>query len=169
MPLIEDRSRPSSMADLRGCFSNPRKPLGSLISRVLRGSRARRPCTRAARLTDQRGPVRENSCQSQTRLSVSNRAELIDGYVAGVPVRELATRFNVHRGTVREIARQAGLAARQPELADAIRQDAARLYADGLTLAQFAMQLGISDEAVRSAVLACSGTIRPGGCRRVQV
>jgi hypothetical protein len=102
-------------------------------------------------------------------LSVSNRAELIDGYVAGVPVRELATRFNVHRGTVREIARQAGLAAHQPELADAIRQDAARLYADGLTLAQFAMQLGISDEAVRSAVLACSGTIRPGGCRRVQV
>jgi hypothetical protein len=78
-------------------------------------------------------------------------------------------RLNVHRGTVREIARQAGLAARQPELADAIRQDAARLYADGLTLAQFAMQLGISDEAVRSAVLACSGTIRPGGCRRVQV
>jgi len=50
--------------------------------------------------------------QSQTRLSVSNRAELIDGYVAGVPVRELATRFNVHRGAVREIARQAGLAAR---------------------------------------------------------
>src|SRR5207248_3345343 len=30
--LIEDRSRPSSMADLRGCFSNPRKPLGSPIS-----------------------------------------------------------------------------------------------------------------------------------------
>jgi hypothetical protein len=103
------------------------------------------------------------------RLSVSNRAELIDGYVAGVPVRELATRFNVHRGTVREIARQAGLAARQPELADAIRQDAARLYADGLTLAQVAMQLGISDEAVRSAVLACGGTIRRGGRRRVQV
>jgi DNA-directed RNA polymerase specialized sigma24 family protein len=46
-------------------------------------------------------------------MSVSNRAELIDGYVAGVPVRELATRFNVHRGTVREIARQAGLTARQ--------------------------------------------------------
>jgi len=50
--------------------------------------------------------------QSQTRLSVSNRAELIDGYVVGVPVREMATRFNVHRGAVREIARQAGLAAR---------------------------------------------------------
>src|SRR5439155_26330417 len=99
-------------------------------------------------------PVREIR-QSQTRLSVSNRAELIDGYVVGVPVRELAKRFNVHRGAVREIARQAGLAARYPELADAIRPHAARLYAVGLTPAQLAMPLGSSAEAALSAVVAC--------------
>lgn len=102
-------------------------------------------------------------------MSVYNRAKLLAGYTAGVPVREVATRFKVHRGTLREIARQAGLAARQPELHDAIRQDAARLYADGLTLAQVAGRVGISDEAVRSAVLACGDTIRPSGRRRVQV
>lgn len=111
--------------------------------------------------------MRESSRQSQTRLSVSNRAELIAGYANDVPVRELATRFNVHRGTVREIARQAGLAARRPELPDAIRQDAAQLYAGGMTLAQVAARLGISNEAVRSAVFACGGTIRAGGRRRV--
>ncbi|MBN1098041.1 helix-turn-helix domain-containing protein [Blastococcus sp. TML/C7B] len=105
--------------------------------------------------------MRENSRQSQTRLSVSNRAELIAGYADGVPVRELATRFNVHRGTVREIARQAGLAARRPELPDATRQDAAQLYAGGLT------RLAVSTEAVRSAVIASGGTIRAGGRRRV--
>lgn len=118
-------------------------------------------------MTDERGPVRENSRQSQTRLSVSNRAELIAGYADGVPVRELATRFNVHRGTVREIARQAGLEARRPELPEAIRQDAGRLYADGLTLAQVAARLGISNEAVRSAVVDSGGTIRSGGRRRI--
>lgn len=155
------------MVDLRSSFSNPRKPLGSLISRVLRGSRARRPHVRGARMTDERGPVRENSRHSQTRLSVSNRAELIAGYADGLPVWELATRFNVHRGSVREIARQAGLAARRPELPDAIRQDAAQLYADGLTLAQVAARLGISNEAVRSAVIACGGTLRAGGRSRV--
>lgn len=160
-------SSTSSIVDLRSSFSNPRKPLGSLISRVLRGSRARRPRTRGTLLADERGPVRENSRQSQTRLSVSNRAELIAGYAKGVPVRELATRFNVHRGTVREIAREAGLAARRPELPDAIRQDAAQLYAGGLTIAQVAARLGISNEAVRSAVIACGGTIRAGGRRRV--
>lgn len=127
-PRPADAGRGEMRVDLRSSFSNPRKPLGSLISRVLRGSRTRRPRNRAARITDQRGPVRENSRQSQTRLSVSNRAELLAGYTAGVPVRELATRFKLHRGTVREIARLAGLAARQPELPDAIRHDAAQLY-----------------------------------------
>jgi len=132
--------------DLRGSFSNPRKSLRSLIPRVLRGSRARRPRTRDGRITDQRGPVRENSRQSQTRLSVSSRADLLVGYASGVPVRELAAQFKVHRSTVREIARQTGLAARQPELPDTIRQGAARLYADGLPLAHVVTQLGISIE-----------------------
>ncbi|MBT2483085.1 MULTISPECIES: helix-turn-helix domain-containing protein [unclassified Microbacterium] len=100
-------------------------------------------------------------------MSVSNRAELLAGYAAGVPVRELATRFKVHRGTVREIARQAGMVARQPQLADLIRQDAARLYTDGLALAQVADQLGISNEAVRSAVLACGGAVRTGSRRQI--
>ncbi|WP_245642901.1 helix-turn-helix domain-containing protein [Piscicoccus intestinalis] len=120
-------------------------------------------------MTDERGPVRENSRQPQTRLSVSNRAELIAGYTDGVPVRELATRFNVHRGTVREIARQAGLAARRPELPDAIRQDAVQLYAGGMTLAQVAERLRISNEAVRSAVSASGGTIRAAGRRRSHI
>ncbi|MFC6355719.1 helix-turn-helix domain-containing protein [Luethyella okanaganae] len=93
-------------------------------------------------------------------MSVSNRGELVAEYAAGVPVRQLATRFNVHRGTVREIARQAGLAARRPELSDVIRQDAARLYAAGMTLAQVATQLGIESGHLRplSPILARTQT-----------
>lgn len=153
--------------DLRRCFSNPRKPLKSLISHVIKGSRRPQRRGGTARITDLRGPVRENSRQTQTRLSASNRADLLAGYAEGVPVRELASRFGVHRGTVREVARRAGIAARQPELLADKRAQAARLYGDGLTLAQVAQRLGISDAAVRSAVLACGGTIRPGGRRRV--
>ncbi|MGO1920317.1 MAG: helix-turn-helix domain-containing protein [Microbacterium sp.] len=117
-------------------------------------------------MTDVRGPVRENARQAQTRLSASNRAELLAGYTAGVSVRELADRFGVHRGTVWEMARRAGLAVRQPELSESVRAQAAQLYGRGLTLAQVAAQLGISNEAVRSAVIACGGTIRPAGRRR---
>lgn len=157
---------PQCFVDLRTSFSNPRKPLRSLISHVHKGTLSRRARARGPRLLDVRGPVRENSRQAQTRLNASNRAELLAGYATGVPVRELATRFGVHRATVREVARQAGVDARRPELAETIRYDAAKLYADGTTLAQAADKLGISDQAVRSAVLVCGGTIRPGGRRR---
>lgn len=98
-------------ADLRSNYSNPQKPLGTLISRALHGWRAHRPCRLGARITDERGPVRENARQSQIRLSVSNRAELLAAYAAGVPVQELAARFGVHQGTVWEAARRAELEA----------------------------------------------------------
>lgn len=64
-------------------------------------------------MRDERGPVREKSRQSQTRLSASIRAEVLEGYVAGTPVRVLARSFRVHRSTVREIARRAGIQPRR--------------------------------------------------------
>ena len=155
-PTTKDRNHrdswPSSWVNLHSSFSNPRKPLGSLISRVLRGSRTRRPRSRSTQIADERGSRAGEFASASNLLSVPNRAELIAKYAEGMPVRELAARFNVHRGTVREIARQAGLAARRPELPDAIRQVAARL--------------AVSTEAVRSAVIASGGTIRAGGHRR---
>src|SRR5699024_12500925 len=101
--------------------------------------------------------------RSQTRLSASNREELLVGSAWGEPVQELATRFNVHRATVREIARRAGHPSRAPEHSQQLRGEAARLYADGLTLSQVAVQLEIGEDAVRSAVVANGGTIRPRG------
>lgn len=112
--------------------------------------------------------MRENSSQFQTRLSASNREELLVGYAeGGVPVQELARRFNVHRATVREIARRAGHPSRAPEHSQQLREEAARLYAEGFTLSQVAVQLEISDEAVRSAVITAGGSIRPKGRRRI--
>lgn len=120
-------------------------------------------------MTDQRGPVRENSAQTQTRLSASNRADLLAAYADGVPVRQLAARFKVHRGTVSEIARRAGLEPRSPTLPPSVREEAARLYAEGLTLVEVGVKLGISHNAVRSAVVACGGTVRPSGRRPASV
>ena len=148
---------------LRRYFSNPSKSRRTLILRVLKGSKTQRQRTGTPHTTDSRGPVRENSSQSQTRLSASKREELLVGYTEGVPVQELARRFNVHRATVREIARRAGHPSRAPEHSQQLRGEAARLYAEGFTLNQVAAQLSISDQAVRSAVVAAGGTIRPRG------
>lgn len=47
-----------------------------------------------------------------------------------------------------------------------VQTEAARLYMEGLTLAQVSQRLGISDDSVRAAVLAAGGTIRPAGRRK---
>lgn len=130
--------------DLRRRFSNPRKPLKTLISHVIKGSRRGRGNPLRSQIADQRGPVREKSAQTQTRLSASNRAKLLAAYADGVPVRQLAARFNVHRSTINDIARRAGLEPRVPTLPHAVREEAARLYTDGLTLVEVSVKLGIS-------------------------
>ena len=106
-----------------------------------------------------------NSCQSQTRLSASNQEELLAGYADGVPVQELAARFQVHRGTVTKLVRQAGLGVRRPAVPEPVRQEAVRLYADGLTLVEVGEQLGINDKTVRLLVIEAGGTLRPRGRR----
>lgn len=101
--------------------------------------------------------------QSQTRLSPARRADLLADYEAGLPVRVIATRFRVHRATVSELVRRAGLPAREPGLPAKDQGRAAALYEDGLTLAQVAEQMAVSIEKVRAAVLAEGGRIRPRG------
>ncbi len=91
------------------------------------------------------------------------RAELVAAYQAGEPVRTIAARFGVHRGTVSECVRQAGVPAREPGLDADRRTRAAVLYESGLTLAQVADQVAAGVETVRTAVLAEGGTIRPRG------
>ncbi|QSB04093.1 hypothetical protein [Natronoglycomyces albus] len=100
----------------------------------------------------------------QTRLNAQSRAELPDGYAAGVPVREPAERLGGHRETVRAPARHAGLAPRNgPELPQHMRDEAVAPYASGLSLLKVGRQLGIGDETVRAEVLASGGTLRPRG------
>lgn len=152
---------------LSRCFSNPRRAVSSLIPCVRKGSRRRRPRSKSTERVDQRGPVVGESRQSQTRLNASNRASLLDSYAAGVPVQELADRFGVHRSTVSELVRRAGVPARSPGLPESIRREAARLYEGGLTLPQVAARLGISNDGARSGIVSCGGTIRPRGRRRV--
>lgn len=69
----------------------------------------------------------------------------------------------MHRATVSELARRAGLPVREPGLPAKDQGRAAALYEDGLTLAQVAEQMAVSIETVRAAVLAEGGRIRPRG------
>ncbi|MBO1902498.1 helix-turn-helix domain-containing protein [Leucobacter weissii] len=96
-------------------------------------------------------------------MSPVRRAELLADYEAGAPVQAIAAKFRVHRATVFEVVRRAGLPGRDPGLSAETRGRAASLYANGLTLAQVAEQIGAGIDAVRAAVLAEGGHIRPRG------
>ncbi len=151
------------VVDLPKRFSNRRPALRTLISRVLSASDGRPGRSRNLGRHDTRGQIVRNPAKSQTRLSPRRRAELVAAYQAGEPVRTIAGRFGVHRGTVSEFVRQAGVPPRELGLDAAGRARAASLYESGLTLAQVAEEVAASVETVRSAVLAEGGTIRPRG------
>lgn len=107
----------------------------------------------------------KKSVKSQTRLSPAKRAELIADYVAGMPVAAIASKFRVHRATVPELARRAGVPVREAGLPAGKRAQAASLYEAGMTLAQVAERVSIDVDTVRAAVLAEGGRIRPRGRR----
>ncbi len=155
----------SSWVDLPGRFSNTRPALRTLISRVLKGSEGRGPRSRAPDRRDTRGPVVKDPAKSQTGLSPEKRAELVAAYQAGEPVLTIAARFGVHRATMSEFVRQAGVAAREHGLDAAVRARAAALYESGLTLAQVADEVAASVETVRPR---CSQraapSVRRDGC-----
>ena len=148
-----------------GCFSNPRKPVKTLIRRVLRESQRSRRRSEGQRIEDVRGPVAKNSLRPQTRLSVPNRAALADAYASGTSVDELAQRFGVHRQTVLRIITQAGLEVPRRGLAPEHVREAARLYESGLTLVEVGRKFDIGPDAVRRALSDAGVTIRRRGRR----
>jgi hypothetical protein len=105
--------------------------------------------------------VRENSLQSQTRLTPEQVTELLVGYQAGTSVNTLAKQFGIHRLTVSQIAKRAGIKPRWSPTTPAQHKHAAALYAEGHSLSQVAAKVGISAPAARAAVVTEGGTIRP--------
>lgn len=153
------------MVDLPKRFSNTRPVLKTLIRRVLKGSERRGPRSRTPERHDSRGVVAKNPAKSQTRLTPGRRAELVADYEAGMPVRMIAAKYAVHRGTVPALVTKEGARLRTSGLSLAGRARAASLYAEGLTLREVAERLGVDEKTVRNAVVEESGLIRPRGRR----
>lgn len=116
-------------------FSNKCPALKSLISRVLRGSERRGPRGRATERHDTRGALAKNPAKSQTRLTPERRAEQVVHYVAGTPVRAIATKYGVHRGTIPTLIRRAGAEVRVASLDAEESKLASSLHENGMTLA----------------------------------
>ncbi len=158
-------SRKTLWVGLPRRFSNTRPALKSLIRRVLKGSEGHGPRGQNSGRRDARGPVAKNPAKSQTRLTIEQRMELVADYEAGMPVRTIAVKYGVHRGTIPAFVQRSGGQLRSTGLNNERRASAAILYRDGHTLQEVADRLGIDPKTVRNAVVAEGVTLRPRGRR----
>ena len=113
-----------------GRYSNPN--IVSRLERVLSGQGRDRVSHR---------PV-PSLRQKQTRLTESQRSELVRRHEGGESANALAREFGIHRRTAARIIRAGGGELRYRVAVDA--QVACELYEGGLSLAQVGEELGVS-------------------------
>lgn len=81
--------------------------------------------------------------------------ELLSLYQAGQSLPSLAARFGIHRGTVKDHLRRAGIEIRpgnQAKLSEAEKVEIARLYEAGLSIHKLALRFGVTDNPVHNAL-----------------
>jgi len=98
-------------------------------------------------------------------LTPERRAELVADYEAGIPVRAIAAKHGVHRGSIPKIVVSEGVPLRSSGLNGRARSRALTLYGEGFTLQEVADLLGVDDKTVRHAIVELGGRIRPRGRR----
>jgi len=95
------------------------------------------------------------------RLEPAKVAALIQGYVDGVSVDELATSFQVDQSTVQRHVRRHALPRRSPRLGPRQSEEAARLYLAGQSLAKLSEHFGVATDTVALALRRIGVTLRP--------
>lgn len=99
--------------------------------------------------------------QPQKRLNGDEIIQLVAGYQAGSSVYQLAEQFGCRRQTVSQHLRSEGVQMRGRPLTPAQVDEAARLYADGHSLASIGAQLEVWSSTVRKHLRARGVMIRP--------
>ena len=95
------------------------------------------------------------------RLAPGKVEELIQGYIDGVRVDELASRFQVDQSIIQKHARRQGLPRRSPRLGPRQSEEAARVYLAGQSLAKLAKHFGVATDTVSLALRRAGVTSRP--------
>lgn len=95
-----------------------------------------------------------------TRLDAPATTELIDAYRAGVRIKDLARRFDVHRTTVTSLLLRHDVELRPVGLSPDQVRDAARLYRDGWALARLGQKFDVDDMTVRRYLLLAGVVMR---------
>ena len=110
---------------------------------------------RRPRMTKRRKPR-----QMHRRLSPEHRDQLIDEYRAGASMLALAKRWKIHRTTVAEHLRRAGVETRRQGIPTEKLDEVITLYNHGWSCLQLAERYGCNAETVRTYLKGVGITFR---------
>jgi DNA invertase Pin-like site-specific DNA recombinase len=116
------------------------------VNELAEKARASSPADRAGR----RVPGKSNS-----KLGLDQVKQLITFYEQGDSLLELSRRFGIHRGTVKDHLRRAGIPIRpgnQAKLNDTDKDEVVRLYESRFSIHKIAVQFGVTDNPVHNAL-----------------
>ena len=141
------------MGSLRSTFSNLTPRLNTLVTRWKRGvyRMAQRPET--APMVDSRGTVVRRIEHLQTFLTAAEVDRLVDDYLDGTTVNELADRYGVHRATVSAHLTRRGVQRRRPGLGVEEAAEAAKLHLGGISMRAIARTMGVDRKAIRAVLV----------------
>lgn len=160
-----DVSSNGDLVELRREFENPCPALKTAASRLSRGDYRRDRRGGERRITDTRGLLVRSLGMTQTLLTTSEVDELVVAYIAGATLVELAARFRVHRRTAAAHLSRRGITPRTRGLDPSEAAEACRLYADGFTLMEIGLRMGVSQGVIGRAVTKAGHELRPRGRR----
>lgn len=98
--------------------------------------------------------------QVQRRLTPERAGRLVAEYQAGDSMQQLARRWRLHRTTVAEHLRRAGVSVRRRGIVDSQLDEAVRLYRAGWSCQRLAERYDRDDETIRQALRRVGITLR---------
>ncbi len=151
----------SHLGSLRRQFSNPTPKLESLISRWKRGTYRMSQRVGSAPIQDVRGPCVRRIGKPQTFFTPSEVSRLVDDYLAGLSVGQLALQHGVHRATVSSHLTHRRVVRPLPGLSDKEATEVVNLHRSGASLRAISRTIGVDRKVVR-AYLISAGESVPG-------
>ncbi len=100
-------------------------------------------------------PNRRVPQKAAPQLAPDQVEQLIALYTQGDSIYQQARRFGIHRGTVKDHLRRAGIPIRpgnQAKLGVTDKDEVVRLYESGLSIHKIAVQFGVTDNPVHNAL-----------------
>jgi hypothetical protein len=122
-------------------------------------------CSIAGSFKTEREPTQPlqaaSAARRWTRLSLADRARVVERYEAGEVSTDLAIEFGVAKTTILAILREANVVRRRQPLTPRQVADATALYESGRSLSQVAAKTRLKQDTIRVALKAAGVKLRP--------